>query len=387
MKPLPIILAGLLTAPTLAAAGQATETVIYAFTGGSDGANPRAALINVAGTLYGTTANGGTGRGVVFSITPAGAEKPLHKFAGGKDGTDPTGALVSLNNMFYGTTEFGGSQYCGGEGCGTAFSLTRSGKEKILHAFTTENGASEPQAGLTVLGKRLYGTAPFGSAVFSLTTVGKEKQIYEFGNPPDGNDPSAGLVNAGGTLYGTTVFGGSGVNCINGSSGCGTVYSITGKGIEKVLYSFSGGADGSEPTAAPMSVRGVLYGTASEGGPTGEGVVFKLTQDGTETVLHGFAGGSDGAYPLTSLIDVKGILYGTTSTGGGTGCDGDGCGTVFSIDAKGTEKIIYAFQGGADGSNPNGLLNVDGTLYGTTYAGGGTGCGGSGCGTVFKLVP
>jgi uncharacterized repeat protein (TIGR03803 family) len=387
MKSLPIIIAALLSAPTLAAAGEATETIIYAFTGGRDGANPQAALIAESGTFYGTTTYGGTGGGVVFSVTPSGTETPLHEFAGGQDGAAPTGALVSLNNVFYGTTGDGGGPDCGGAGCGTAFSLTPKGKEKTLYAFTSEDGANAPQAGLTVLGKRLYGTAPFGSAIFSLTTTGKEKQIYAFGNPPDGNDPHAGLINAGGTLYGTTIFGGRGSNCVNGSSGCGTVYSITGKGAEKVLYSFSGGADGSQPYAAPLSVRGVLYGTTSEGGATGNGVVFKLTQDGAETVLHSFASGVDGAYPLTGLIDVKGVLYGTTSAGGGTGCGGAGCGTVFAINAKGAEKIIYAFQGGADGSNPNGLLEVGGVLYGTTSAGGGTACNGIGCGTVFKIEP
>jgi hypothetical protein len=98
-------------------------------------------------------------------------------------------------------------------------------------------------------------------------------------------------------------------------------------------------------------------------------------------------GGSDGALPLGDLINVGGALYGTTQYGGGsTGCSGGaGCGTVFKVTAKGV-----AFKGGSDGANPQDrLINVGGTLYGTTYGGGatGTGCAAGGCGTVFKVTP
>ena len=379
------MIAALMAATAAASARAASETVIYAFTGGSDGANPATALIYASGLLFGTAENGGKGVGVVFSVTPAGIEKTVYAFTGGNDGATPLGALTVLDGIFYGTTFNGGSSFCGGGGCGTAFSLTPAGEEHVLYAFTTE-GASEPQAGLTVLGEKLYGTAPFGSAVFSLSTTGTEQEIYGFKNLGDGNDPASSLTDVGGILYGTTIYGGSGRACSNGSSGCGTVYSVTRRGVERVLYSFSGGADGSTPGDAPISVRGILYGTAG-GGSSGYGVVYKLTPNGVETVLHAFAGGSDGTYPSSSLTNVHGILYGTTRTGGGTGCGGYGCGTVYAINSAGVEKIVYAFKGGADGSAPERLLDVDGALYGATANGGGTGCGGTGCGTVFKLIP
>jgi uncharacterized repeat protein (TIGR03803 family) len=83
------------------------------------------------------------------------------------------------------------------------------------------------------------------------------------------------------------------------------------------------------------------------------------------------------------LINVNGTLYGTTWSGGSSNG-----GTVYRISTTGSEKVLYSFAGGSDGAHPSAaLLNVKGTLYGTTaYGGGGSGCG-SGCGTVFALTP
>jgi uncharacterized repeat protein (TIGR03803 family) len=110
-----------------------------------------------------------------------------------------------------------------------------------------------------------------------------------------------------------------------------------------------------------------------------------------EKVLYSFGNNyPDGGLPATGLIDVNGTLYGTTENGGETGCVEGGCGTVFSVDLKtGAEKVVHFFLGGTDGANPvAGLIDVNGTLYGTTqYGGGGTACGGSGCGTVFSVDP
>jgi uncharacterized repeat protein (TIGR03803 family) len=108
-----------------------------------------------------------------------------------------------------------------------------------------------------------------------------------------------------------------------------------------------------------------------------------------ETVLYRFLGGTDGSLPNSGVIfDRVGNLYGTTFQGGGTGCsDNAGCGTVYELSPAGsgwTEKILYTFQGGADGNWPIGGLTIDpaGNLYGTTSTGGA-----GGGGTVFKLVP
>jgi uncharacterized repeat protein (TIGR03803 family) len=112
--------------------------------------------------------------------------------------------------------------------------------------------------------------------------------------------------------------------------------------------------------------------------------VFQISTAGTgEGVVLTLTGGGTGNTPYGGLIDVGGTLYGTTSGGGASNR-----GTVFSLSQSGTEKVLRSFMGGTDGAHPEAtLLNVNGTLYGTTTAGGGTGCGGAGCGTVFKLRP
>ena len=120
----------------------------------------------------------------------------------------------------------------------------------------------------------------------------------------------------------------------------------------------------------------------------GCGTVFKITKKGVERVLYSFQGGSDGSSPFATLTDVNGTLYGTTTGGGGgTGCStlySPGCGTLFSITPEGVEKVLHVFGVAANGGKlPIArLLNVGGTLYGTTYQGGKYGLG-----TVFKITP
>jgi uncharacterized repeat protein (TIGR03803 family) len=164
----------------------------------------------------------------------------------------------------------------------------------------------------------------------------------------------------------------------------------------KVLYRFTGGADGGFLDAGViLDSSGNLYGTAYIGGAYGNGAVFELTpnSDGswTETVLYSFMGGTDGSNPLATLIaDAAGNLYSTTDWGGAYGL-----GTVFMLtpnsDGSWTETVLYSFAGGTDGSLPVAGLIFDaaGNFYGTTNHGGRGGChylSGSGCGTVFKLT-
>jgi uncharacterized repeat protein (TIGR03803 family) len=187
-----------------------------------------------------------------------------------------------------------------------------------------------------------------------VTTTGAEKVLYSFEGGSDGANPYAGLVNVKGTLYGTTYLG--------GANGYGTVFSVTTTGAEKVLYSFHGSPDGAYPYASLLNVNGTLYGTTYSGGSGclsyGCGTIFSVTMTGTEKALYSFGGGSDGdgAEPFASLIDVNGTLYGTTA-GGGV----NGNGTVFSVTMTGEEKVLYRFAGGSDGVEPwAGLINVKG---------------------------
>ena len=140
-----------------------------------------------------------------------------------------------------------------------------------------------------------------------------------------------------------------------------------------VLYKFKGAPDGAGPGSL-IAAKGMLYGTTSAGGKDNKGTVFSITTSGKETVLHSFAGGSDGENPGgATLLDVNGTLYGTTEYGGakdyrsGT----SGYGVVFSVTTGGSEHVLYSFKGAPDGELPNGgLNNIGNTLYGTTQEGG-----------------
>ncbi len=169
------------------------------------------------------------------------------------------------------------------------------------------------------------------------------------------------------------------------------------QGQFKVLHTFSGKADGGRPSAAVIrDASGNFYGTTLWGGNlscnsgNGCGVVYKLTIAGKETVLHKFTGGKDGAYPSAALImDAQGNLYGTTTAGGNTGCFNQGCGIVFKINTLGKETVLHRFTGGKDGGGPSSALIVDkaGNFYGTTSGDGDLNCNAPyGCGVVYKLT-
>lgn len=142
------------------------ETVMYLFTGGADGSNPHAALIQDAkGNLYSTTIAGGkgcqAGCGTVFKLTIEGKETVLHKFGsnGNSDGVNPYAPLVRDNaGNLYGTAAAGG-----GWDEGAVFKLDAAGKETILYHFGRAHGiglnGARPLAGLTRTAKGdLYGT-------------------------------------------------------------------------------------------------------------------------------------------------------------------------------------------------------------------------------------
>jgi uncharacterized repeat protein (TIGR03803 family) len=147
-----------------------TETVLYTFTGGSDGADPVAGLImDAAGNLYGAASAGGTsdcnglgGCGTIFGIAAEGTESTLYSFAGGKDGATPLGTLIAdMAGNLYGTTEHGGGAGCeDGNDCGTIFEFSTGGGEAVIHAFLDKSQGVYPEAG-PVLDKKghLYGTA------------------------------------------------------------------------------------------------------------------------------------------------------------------------------------------------------------------------------------
>lgn len=211
--------------------------------------------------------------------------------------------------------------------------------------------------------------------------------IHSFHLHHDGTYPFGGVIlDSAGNLYGTTSSGGAG----RGRRCCGTVYKIAPDGTESLLHSFLGGKDGDDPYGSlHMDGAGNLYGVTEAGGSSacsgyGCGIAFEVTPVGKEKILYAFQGGSDGANPETDLVaDSSGNLYGATYGGGASGCF-DGCGTVFKIAPSGATSILHVFGAGSDGAGPTGSLVLDGTgnLYGTTSAGGS-----AGDGTIYEIGP
>jgi uncharacterized repeat protein (TIGR03803 family) len=135
-----------------------TLTVLHGFTDTPDGARPVAGVLrHSAGNLYGTTRNGGSfGHGTIFKIARNGSETVLYSFQGGSDGAAPQSSLVkdSAGN-FYGTTELGGTS-----NCGTVFRLAPNLSETPIHTFAGGSDGAQPLAGLTIdySTNNLYGT-------------------------------------------------------------------------------------------------------------------------------------------------------------------------------------------------------------------------------------
>jgi uncharacterized repeat protein (TIGR03803 family) len=339
----------------------AQETVLYNFPCGPTGCEPSSNLIfDSAGNLYGTSPYGGaTNYGVVFELSPqAGGgwtEAVLHSFSdNGHDGFHPQGGLIfdAAGNL-YGTTSDGGDHRGG-----TVFELA-------------------PQVG--------GGWSEF--------------VLHNFGGGTDGSEPNAGLImDATGNLYGTTTVG--------GAHGYGTAFELKpvagGGWTEKMLHSFSGTTDGSEPYAGlTFDAAGNLYGTTTGGGAYLGGTVFELLPQASGQwlgrVLHAFgqvnANGVSIVEPYGGVVfDQAGNLYGTTYYGGG----GSG-GVVYELTPTAggwKETSVHNFGDGTSGGSGTNLyagvvFDTAGNLYGTTINGGDEhgDCSGTGCGVVFELTP
>jgi uncharacterized repeat protein (TIGR03803 family) len=400
-----------LSALALAGAAQTpTLTTLYSFTG-STGANPTAGVVFGAnGSIFGTTPYGGSGTacpggcGTVFELTPGTpwTETVLYNFQGGSDGANPGAALTAgTNGVFYGTTFAGGAT-----GNGTVFQVKAPTKvggpwtETVLYSFqaiatgsvnvngetvtlasgspfvtgTTWNGLAVTINGCSKTGctNGTYTIASVeSSTVMTLTTSTGNPQTgvnYWEGSAaagpwlgwPDGNNPGGGVVVLpSGSLYGTTTGG--------GSAGAGTVFQLapptggTGPWTEEIIWNVAGGKFGSGPQSGLVVTKGSLYGTTCCGQVGG--TVFKLSpvtgQPWQETTLYTFTSetAGDGPFGGLAMNATTGVLYGTT-TGGGPG----GGGIVFSLTPGGTGKpytlaTIHAFTSGTAA----GTVNVSGT--------------------------
>jgi uncharacterized repeat protein (TIGR03803 family) len=346
-------------------------TSLYSFSGYYDGEYPYAGLVQGGdGNFYGTTSSGGTNSyGTVFQITSQGALTNLYSFTGGNDGANPAAGLVQgSDGNFYGTTSDGGTS-----NSGTVFQIGTNGALTSLYAFTGGNDGAEPEAGLVQGGDgNFYGTTSAGGTngygtVFQYSAKSGLTSLYSFTDGKDGADPEAGLVQGGdGNFYGTTYDG--------GAYYYGAVFQISASGALSNLYSFTGGKDGANPQAGlVLGNDGNFHGTTYDGGTDGNGAVFTINTQGALISAYSFTGGKDGANPEAGLIQgSNGNFYGTTESGGAYDFPADGMGTVFQIGPNGPLAILYAFTNSDDGAYPEaGLVQgSDGNLHGTTYDGG-----------------
>jgi uncharacterized repeat protein (TIGR03803 family) len=225
-----------------------------------------------------------------------------------------------------------------------------------------------------------------------------ETLLHRFKSSPDAASPEAGpILDTSGDLFGTTIAGGAHPDCPGGyQKGCGTVYEIDAAGKERLVYSFAGKPDASEPFDRLSSDSGVLYGTTAVGGNVsacytyggnGCGTLFTIDAHGHERLLYQFkgnfgSGSGDGQDPMGGVVsDADGNLYGSTAYGGKYDY-----GTIFKVTQHGKESVLYSFSGGTDGGRPYSgvILDAGQNLYGVAYVGGNSGCL-TGCGTVFEL--
>ncbi len=204
----------------------------YAFTGGTDGANPWCNLLKVGTKLYGTASNAGSGGGgTVYHITASFAFTLDHAFVPGTDGSTPYDGLIRVSVPFssgtatylYGTTSQAGTLASGAPAYGTVFGVKLSGSGPafyVLHAFSglgTTDGAN-PYAGVTLVGSgttaQLYGVTVGGGTgaggiIFSIFPVSNAYTVQFAFTPNTGINPYSTLILYTGLLWGTTYNAGS----------------------------------------------------------------------------------------------------------------------------------------------------------------------------------
>jgi uncharacterized repeat protein (TIGR03803 family) len=379
--------------------------VVYSF-GGGDGAYFDTELVmDKSGNLYGTSVQGGNfNSGNVFQLTPTRMGwmlTVLYNFTGGLDGGQPyKGVTLDSHGDLYGTAVTGGIGGCEG-GCGVVYKLSHSHgswKQSVIYSFTGGSDGSGPGSPV-VFDKQgnLFGATPVGgtSGAGTIYELKQEKDgtwklalVHSFTGGTDGAGGSAGrlLFDHKGNIYGVATSG--------GAYGSGTAFQLSsvqqGKWKLKTLYAFKGQPDAGFPYGGLVFDSAAnLYGTTYYDGKNDIGAIYELSPVGgkwKETVLHSFAGGSDGNESLSTMVsDAAGNLYGTTIAGGASGCD---CGTIFKLAAraKGLRKysVVYRFKGAPDGAYLYAGMVPDsaGRFYGITLQGGS-----ANIGTIFKFIP
>jgi uncharacterized repeat protein (TIGR03803 family) len=261
------------------------ESVIHSFGTGQDGAQPIGGLVlDSAGNFYGTTSLGGDyGNGTVFKGTRSGqswVESVLYSFTGGSDGANPpAGVTLDAHGNLYGTSSFGGAN-----GVGAVYELSPNGTgwtETVLYNFQGLNDGQNPVGGVildqagNIYGGTFDGGVNGGGTVYELSPSAGGwtfTTLYSFTGGYGG--PYNKLTfDASGNLYGATEG--------EGAHGSGSVFKLTranGTWTLTDLYDFTGGTDGGVPYGSlAVDAKGDIFGTTSLGGSKNQGVVFEIT--------------------------------------------------------------------------------------------------------------
>lgn len=307
-------------------------TVLYNFKGSPDGSAPLASLFrDKAGNLYGTTyaggitsqcPNGDTGCGTVFKLTAAGKESVLHAFTNGTDGALPTTSVAvdSAGNV-YGTA-LNEAQSGGDAGNGLVYKVDTKNNFTVLHTFcAVDPNCSDGQyptsgpvldASGNVYGATSSGGQYNGGTIFEITPADVESVLYSFANEYESLIWGNLTRDSKGNFYGVAV-----AESLNTTDG-GKVYKVTSTGKETLPYSFcvtSPGCPAGDEPEAPLNVdkSGNIFGVVTQGGKNGSGGVFKVTPTGAETLIYNFPSGFS-SYGV--VMDAAGNLYGVSSNGG-----------------------------------------------------------------------
>lgn len=188
----------------------------------------------------------------------------------------------------------------------------------------------------------------------------------------DEANPTILIGAADGNLYGAT--GPRSVGSANGM-----IFRLTPSGTFTPIYRFSDGK-GTQATSLLQGADGNFYGTAAGDSSGGffnhppemhnAGIFFRLTPAGVFTTLCSFDGQADGSFPNSLIQGKDGNFYGSTLYGPESPPNVfNGNGKIFKITPAGELTILYNFTGAIDGGHPGGVIQGgDGNLYGiTTY--------------------
>jgi uncharacterized repeat protein (TIGR03803 family) len=266
------------------------ETVIHSFTNAPDGSVPIAGVtLDGAGNIYGTTFEGGivndncpSGCGSVFELSPSNGgwtETVLYRFSGGDDGAYVgAGVVLDASGNLYGTTQSGGAYVYG-----TVFELVHSNggwTKQTLYTFQGAADGGDPFGGValdrtgTLYGTTCLGGSANGGTVYSLTHASGGWIQTVIWNGLSSQCPyDAPIIDAAGNIYATTTGGGTYYS--------GSIFKLSpssGGWIYSNLHDLNPVTDGYSPWASPaLDLHGNLFGTTSGGGQNEGGTVWEVT--------------------------------------------------------------------------------------------------------------